>query len=274
MTDTRPEKAGLRRAMRTLRAGITPTQRQSHAQRLAENPPPCLRGAGIVFGYYPMPTEADVLPLLFALDCTVALPVVVEKTLQFYAYVPGDPLVVGALNVMEPAVGQAARAVPDPAVDADVQDVPEPTVDADVPEPVVGTDTQAQKAMAQTANGTPGQEKRTLRSPSLRAVLIPKPGDVVLTPGLAYDAAGHRLGQGCGYYDGFLATLAPGVVTLGIGFEGQLLARVPSSPFDHKVDGVLCGAGGFCLRGGASATPQNAMPLCAASCGGCRFMVK
>lgn len=66
--------------------------------------------------------------------------------------------------------------------------------------------------------------------------------DLVLVPGRAFDRAGHRLGRGAGYYDGFLARLKPfgrgGPMKLGIAFACQIVERVPSGPRDVRVDAV------------------------------------
>lgn len=64
--------------------------------------------------------------------------------------------------------------------------------------------------------------------------------DCVLVPGVAFDLAGRRLGRGGGFYDRFLARLdRPRVACLGVCFESQVLADIPCSPHDARVDRVL-----------------------------------
>ncbi|MBA4030776.1 MAG: 5-formyltetrahydrofolate cyclo-ligase, partial [Planctomyces sp.] len=46
--------------------------------------------------------------------------------------------------------------------------------------------------------------------------------DLVIVPGLAFDAAGHRLGQGKGYYDRLLAELPGDTIKIGLAFEAQI----------------------------------------------------
>ena len=66
--------------------------------------------------------------------------------------------------------------------------------------------------------------------------------DVALVPGVAFDAAGHRLGRGRGYYDRFLAEylaprtshLAPRII--GVCFPFQRVPLVPTSPHDISMD--------------------------------------
>ena len=71
--------------------------------------------------------------------------------------------------------------------------------------------------------------------------------EVVLTPLLAFDGRGFRLGQGGGYYDRTLAALraqatrvgAGPVLAVGMGFAAQRLARVPSDEADQRLDWVV-----------------------------------
>jgi 5-formyltetrahydrofolate cyclo-ligase len=71
-----------------------------------------------------------------------------------------------------------------------------------------------------------------------RDVITP---DVVLVPLLAFDAQGHRLGYGGGFYDRTLQTLRAQhkIRTIGIAYAGQEVARVPHAPHDKKLDAVL-----------------------------------
>ncbi|MCH5301946.1 MAG: 5-formyltetrahydrofolate cyclo-ligase [Prevotella sp.] len=62
--------------------------------------------------------------------------------------------------------------------------------------------------------------------------------DVALVPGVAFDAAGHRLGRGRGYYDRFLAA-HPRMRSLGVCFPFQRVASVPVDEHDVAVDEVL-----------------------------------
>lgn len=59
--------------------------------------------------------------------------------------------------------------------------------------------------------------------------------DVALVPGMAFDAAGRRLGRGRGYYDRLLAA-HPGMYKIGICFPFQRVAEVPVDEHDIAMD--------------------------------------
>ena len=64
--------------------------------------------------------------------------------------------------------------------------------------------------------------------------------DLILVPGLAFDAAGHRLGRGRGYYDRFLhSRVGFYCVKIGICFDFQKVDEVPIDAFDMPVDMVV-----------------------------------
>ena len=61
---------------------------------------------------------------------------------------------------------------------------------------------------------------------------------VALVPGMAFDAAGHRLGRGKGYYDCFF-TAHPNIHKIGVCFPFQRVAEVPSEEHDIMMDEVV-----------------------------------
>lgn len=62
--------------------------------------------------------------------------------------------------------------------------------------------------------------------------------DVAVIPGMAFDADGHRLGRGKGYYDRFLP-LIPRAYKIGLCFPWQLVDDVPADAHDIMMDGVI-----------------------------------
>lgn len=65
--------------------------------------------------------------------------------------------------------------------------------------------------------------------------------DILLVPLLAFDAHGWRLGHGGGYYDRTLERLRgiKPVVAIGLAYDSQELAAVPTGPHDQPLDWVL-----------------------------------
>lgn len=62
--------------------------------------------------------------------------------------------------------------------------------------------------------------------------------DLVVTPLVAFDARGYRLGQGGGFYDRTFAVL-PDAVRVGLAFAGQEVDQLPAEAHDIRLHGVL-----------------------------------
>jgi len=65
------------------------------------------------------------------------------------------------------------------------------------------------------------------------------PVQLLLVPGLAFAADGHRLGYGRGFYDAVLADLPEEVIVLEVGFELQRCASLPAGPLDRPAHGLV-----------------------------------
>lgn len=66
--------------------------------------------------------------------------------------------------------------------------------------------------------------------------------DVVLVPLLAFDARGHRLGYGSGFYDrtfDALRDMGHAFLAIGVAFEMQKLDEVPTGPYDYAMDMIV-----------------------------------
>lgn len=61
---------------------------------------------------------------------------------------------------------------------------------------------------------------------------------LAVIPGVAFDAAGNRLGRGRGYYDRFLPRI-PNACKVGVCFPFQLVDAVPAEPFDIRMDIII-----------------------------------
>jgi len=65
--------------------------------------------------------------------------------------------------------------------------------------------------------------------------------DIIITPGIAFDKRGFRIGYGKGYYDRFLNKLLNKNITfIGFGYEFQILNfNIPSEAHDVKLDAII-----------------------------------
>ena len=67
--------------------------------------------------------------------------------------------------------------------------------------------------------------------------------DMVITPFVAFDLHGHRLGTGGGYYDKTFSFLHDQAWTkplmIGLGYAAQLAHELPTDPWDIKLNGVV-----------------------------------
>jgi 5-formyltetrahydrofolate cyclo-ligase len=61
--------------------------------------------------------------------------------------------------------------------------------------------------------------------------------DLVLVPGVAFDARGARLGRGKGFYDRLLADVRG--TKCGVAFEEQIVDAVPVGPLDIRLNCIL-----------------------------------
>lgn len=62
--------------------------------------------------------------------------------------------------------------------------------------------------------------------------------EIAVVPGMSFDAEGHRLGRGKGYYDRFLPRI-PRAYKIGICFDFQKTPHVPTDAHDVPMDEVL-----------------------------------
>ena len=63
--------------------------------------------------------------------------------------------------------------------------------------------------------------------------------DIAIVPGVAFDCHGNRLGRGRGFYDRLLSGAGQEIITIGVGYDFQLLDRLPVEEHDMKLDYVV-----------------------------------
>jgi 5-formyltetrahydrofolate cyclo-ligase len=77
-----------------------------------------------------------------------------------------------------------------------------------------------------------------IREPAASCVAIPLQDlEVVLVPGVAFDAGGHRLGRGKGFYDRLLENFSG--KKIGIAFDEQMVEAVPAGKNDVRMDLIM-----------------------------------
>jgi len=63
--------------------------------------------------------------------------------------------------------------------------------------------------------------------------------DCVLTPGVAFDASGYRLGYGGGFYDRFFSRIEKAIPKIGIAFDLQCVEILPVEHYDHPITHLI-----------------------------------
>ena len=63
--------------------------------------------------------------------------------------------------------------------------------------------------------------------------------DLAIVPGIAFDPAGGRLGHGKGYYDRLLSGIPESAIKVGVAFDCQIYASVPTDAHDIAMDIVV-----------------------------------
>ncbi len=61
--------------------------------------------------------------------------------------------------------------------------------------------------------------------------------DMIITPAIAYDRNGNRIGRGKGYYDRLLQKAS--ALKIGVGYDFQLISHINSEPHDIPVDIIV-----------------------------------
>jgi 5-formyltetrahydrofolate cyclo-ligase len=63
--------------------------------------------------------------------------------------------------------------------------------------------------------------------------------DLVVTPGIAFDRNGNRVGFGTGFYDKFLVKLRDNVPFIALAYDFQILKEIPAGKRDIKIHKIV-----------------------------------
>jgi 5-formyltetrahydrofolate cyclo-ligase len=88
----------------------------------------------------------------------------------------------------------------------------------------------------------------------------PEQIEVAFIPGSVFDHQGYRLGYGGGYYDRFLALVAPQVLRIGLAYSFQVVARIPRLAHDVPMDLLVTENEVFSWSRNTGADPGNLLP--------------
>lgn len=66
---------------------------------------------------------------------------------------------------------------------------------------------------------------------------------LMITPGLAFDRGGIRLGRGKGYYDRYVEEYCGILISVAICFDLQVVTSVPAAPHDCRVSALITESG-------------------------------
>lgn len=79
-----------------------------------------------------------------------------------------------------------------------------------------------------------------IKSPTKKHLRISRQEiDLIVTPGLAFDKNGHRIGYGKGYFDKLFKSLSTNCVKIALAYDFQIIENVPAEKHDKKVDMIV-----------------------------------
>ena len=114
--------------------------------------------------------------------------------------------------------------------------------------PRMDWDARTMDAVPLSDLGSTETRRHGIREPIEAPSIKPDELDLILVPGVAFDASGGRLGRGAGFYDRFLERAGEGPLLVGVCFETQVIGSVPQETHDRGVD-ALVSERGFRLLG-------------------------
>lgn len=79
--------------------------------------------------------------------------------------------------------------------------------------------------------------------PLLPVRLLPDGDNIMLTPGLAFDLTGNRIGYGKSYYDSYFAARKEQFIKIAFAYSFQVAEQIPYEEHDVKIDLLITEAG-------------------------------
>jgi len=77
-----------------------------------------------------------------------------------------------------------------------------------------------------------------IMEPSVDASSFTGKLDLIIIPGVGFDQKGNRIGHGKGYYDRLIQH-HPQAKLIGLAFDFQIIASIPTDPYDKKVHKII-----------------------------------
>ncbi len=108
--------------------------------------------------------------------------------------------------------------------------------------PIVDGDTIRVGAVASLSDEHFTVDSMGVKSPRAWTPMDADQLDIVLVPGVAFDARGGRLGRGGGFYDRFLARLLARTLTVGVSDARRIVEIVPMEAHDCRTKWLVSDA--------------------------------
>lgn len=81
----------------------------------------------------------------------------------------------------------------------------------------------------------------SIPEPKLHCELLSKSQglDLLVVPGIAFTADGHRIGYGRGFYDKYIEARRPNGPIIALAYDFQIVEGFPSENWDQPLDGII-----------------------------------
>ncbi len=103
--------------------------------------------------------------------------------------------------------------------------------------PWIVSRTEMKAARLETLENLPTDRYGIRTAPEPVMLVKPETIDLILVPGAGFSAAGHRMGQGAGFYDRFLANVRG--FRLGITCDRLLREEIPVDEYDQPMEALV-----------------------------------